>query len=591
MQLSRSNPLRISQARTLTFTVLAAAWIAAAAAGSEALAQDRKVEEPPPKFEPPAKPREAAPPTPPRVEPPAKPRDVAPPTPSSPRVAPPAKPRDVAPPTPPSPKAEPPARRVPPSRPPVLDDDARIPKGVPPARDGGGRVTPSKDDRTNGKDRDTRPAPGRGTLTPTTPTTTTPTTPTTPTRPTSRDRDGKGSPAIVEPRVDKPAGDARRGGPLGVDRVDAVAPSPRADKTRVVDSIARRQDRFVSPSVGGVPISLAEPLRAPSSPSAALTEPVTATYTAYVTGISHANGWHPSSRWSSCGPAHVWQPYVCRRGLSISVGFGSGFSFGFFYGTSCAPLVSSWCNPWWDGYASYWTCAPRHCAWGDVWWRNWCRPSWSAWHCWSPHRPWWWSSYAFGPCPWPAWTPSYAYAPIVCATVIPSYTVTTVVTPVSVPVVQPVAPPNPQALWSALAAGYDDNAEDGFAALAAADPRERVWFVGQGFARAFRGETAWAAVIIEQALATDPSSIERVSSDPLLVARLEALERSLAPLTSSGAPSLDAMLVTAASQAARGDLDAAYFTATSAQAEGDRRAGTAALADWLRGEIRRRGMR
>jgi hypothetical protein len=49
------------------------------------------------------------------------------------------------------------------------------------------------------------------------------------------------------------------------------------------------------------------------------------------------------------------------------------------------------------------------------------------------------------------------------------------------------------------------------------------------------------------------------------------------------------MLVTAASQAARGELSAAYFTATSAEAEGDRRAGTATLIDWLRREIRLRG--
>jgi hypothetical protein len=453
----------------------------------------------------------------------------------------------------------------------VLDDDARIPTPPPPARDGRGRVTPTTDDRS--KTRDLPKTDDRA-------------------KPRDLPKFDDRSKTNDLPRVGG-GDDARRARPIGV---DPIAPMPRADTTRVIDTIARKQDRFVSPTVGGVPISLADPLRAPaspsSSPSSSRTEPAAATYTAYVTGVSHANGWHPSSRWSSCGPAHVWQPYVCRRGLSISVGFGSGFSFGFFYGTSCAPLVSSWCNPWWDGYASYWTCAPRHCAWGDVWWSNWCRPAWSAPYCWSPHRPWWWSSYACGPCPWPAWTPSYAYAPIVCATVIPSYTVTTVVSTLPAApavVVQPVAPPNPQALWSALAAGYDDNAEDGFAILAAEDPLERAWFVGQGFARAFRGETAWAAVILDQAFAVDPSSVDRVSRDPLLVARLEALERSLAPLTSGAAPSLDAMLVTAASQAARGDLTAAYFTATSAEAEGDRRAGTATLIDWLRREIRLRG--
>ena len=402
MQPSQSISRSISRhARTTTLATLVGAAMLFAAATADASAQDKKGAEPPVRVAPS---RPATPPPPPAMKPAPAPAPRAPKAePRAPKAAPAAMPRDVAPPPPsmkptpappiratpsrpstqppakrvdpaPAPKRVdpvPPAKRVPPSRPTVLDDDARIPTPPPPARDGRGRVTPSIDDGAK-----TREFPKTNDL------------------PKSRDLPKtEDSPRTKDlPKLvggDEP----RRGRPVGG---DTIAPTPRADTTRIVDTIARKQDRFVSPTVGGVPISLADPLRAPSAASSgsasSRSEPAAAAYTAYVTGVAHANGWHPSSRWSSCGPAHVWQPYVCSRGLSISVGFGSGFSFGFFYGTSCAPLVSSWCNPWWDGYASYWTCAPRHCGWGDLWWRGWCRPSWSVSHSWNPCRPWWWST-------------------------------------------------------------------------------------------------------------------------------------------------------------------------------------------------------
>jgi hypothetical protein len=87
---------------------------------------------------------------------------------------------------------------------------------------------------------------------------------------------------------------------------------------------------------------------------------------------------------------------------------------------------------------------------------------------------------------------------------------------------------------------------------------------------------------------TDPSGVLRTSADPRYVARLEALERSLSPAANGATTQVDALLIIAASQAARGDLSGAYFTATTARAEGDRSMGTAAFIAWLEGELRQR---
>jgi hypothetical protein len=358
--------------------------------------------------------------------------------------------------------------------------------------------------------------------------------------------------------------------------VDSTAPS--------VNTVAKRPDRFVSDTVGGVRVT---PLAQEPAGSAGSTDAggkvinrtvinqttinqttINNAYYQYVDSVSYANGWHPNAHWSSAGPCHVWEPYVCNDGLSISIGFGSGgFSFGFFYGSSSAPLCSSWHNPWWDGYASYWTCAPTYSAWPTPWrsscWRTVCRPHWT---CWSPCGVWWRNYTVWTPCPLPAYTPCYTYSPFVCSTVI--YTQPVVVAPPAPSV------PNPSALWTFLAEGYDTDAEDGFAVLAATYPSEQAWRIGQGFARAFRGETAWASDIIREALLRDPTSIRRTSADPRFLARLDALERSLAQLASGPQPSVDALLVIAAAQAARGDVDGAYFSATTAQAEGDLSAGT-----------------
>jgi hypothetical protein len=308
------------------------------------------------------------------------------------------------------------------------------------------------------------------------------------------------------------------------------------------------------------------------------------TYNRYVTNINYCNGWWPRSHWSSCGPCDVWQPYSCSSGLSVSLGFGSGgFSFGFFYGSSSAPLCSSWCNPWWDGYATCWSAPVGYSSCGYSYWRTtWCDPC----------RPWWNAYYSCGPCPLPAWTPCYTYAPVVYTPVVYQPVVyapaPVVVTPAPVVVTPAPTVPNPSALWTFLAEGYDRDAEDGFAQLAAVEPGRSEWFVGQGFARAFRGETAWGSDILREAFVRDPGSILRTSGDARFVARLDALERSLSPLASSATPSVDALLVIAASQAARGDLSAAYFTATTAQTEGDRSAGTANFVAWLDGELRSR---
>ncbi len=309
------------------------------------------------------------------------------------------------------------------------------------------------------------------------------------------------------------------------------------------------------------------------------------TQSQYVNCVSYNNGWWRGSNWSSCGPCDVWQPYNCSNGSSISIGFGSGgFGFGFFYGSSSAPLCSSWNNPWWDGYATSWNCAPV-----SYGWQRWRNPCWGAsyWNC---SRPWWNSYDGCGPCPLPLWTPVYSYAPIVYTPIAYTPVVYTSVVYAPAPVVVTPAPtlPSPSALWTFLALGYDNDAESGFVALSNVDPLEGEWLVGQGFARAFRGDIALAANTMRQAFAADPSAFMRTTTDARFGARLDSLELTLAPAAQSSPASVDALVVIAASQAARGDLAAAYFSITSAQTDGDLSPGTAAFARWLNLELRRR---
>ena len=298
----------------------------------------------------------------------------------------------------------------------------------------------------------------------------------------------------------------------------------------------------------------------------------------YVRNVSNCNGWNSGSRWSDCGPCPTWQRYDCHDGASFSVGFGFGFSFGFFYGSSCAPLCTSWCNPWWEGYAVSWTCRPAYSRWS-----GWCRTRYTYW---DPCRPWWESWTACGPCPAPAWTPCYTWSP--CYR--PAWYVTAPVYTTAVVYTAPPPPalPNPDAMWTFLADGYDRDAEDGFVLLEAAYPGDERWTMGQAFARAFRSDTVRASDLFRDAFAGDPSAVRRLSADPKFISRLEALERSLAPAAAMQRPSVDVLLVLAATQAARGDLTGAYINATTAEAEGDRSSGTAAFVSWLRAELRQR---
>jgi len=298
------------------------------------------------------------------------------------------------------------------------------------------------------------------------------------------------------------------------------------------------------------------------------------TRTQYANNVALCNGWSSGARWSDCGPCDTWQRYECNDGFALSVGFGSGFSFGFFYGSSCAPLCSSWSNPWWEGYASSWNCAPYSYSYSFAY--GW--------------RPWWNRWNGCGPSPYPAWTPCYTYGPYFAP---PTYTqvYTQVYTPVYIPTVyqtQPPSLPNPDALWAFLADGYDRDAEDGFVLLEAGYPADERWTIGQAIARAFRSDTVGAADLFREAFIADPSAITRTSHDPKFIARLEALERAVEPAASATPPSVDALIVLSASQAARGDLATAYLNATTAQAEGDRSAGAAAFISWLRAELRRR---
>jgi len=347
---------------------------------------------------------------------------------------------------------------------------------------------------------------------------------------------------------------------------ETARPKPPVVQTRDLGKADR--GHFTADSVHGVPVSL----HRDRDGDARVNRPIVIdnrTYNRYVNNVARCNGWSFGARWSDCGPCDAWQPYHCRDGARVSFGFGSGFSFGFYYGTSCAPLCASWCNPWWEGYACSWSCAPY--GWSCA---PWYRPV-----AWNPCRPWWQSWYACGPCPIPTWTPCYAYSvytPVV-------YTQTIYVPPAP----QPPSLPNPDAMWAFLADGYDRDAEDGFILLESAYPADARWTIGQAFARAFRSDTMRAADLVRSSFANDPTAVLRCPSDPKLMSRLEALERSLMPSATAARPSIDALIVLAAAQAARGELREAYLNATTAEAEGDRSRGTTAFVSWLRAELRR----
>ena len=405
---------------------------------------------------------------------------------------------------------------------------------------------------------------------------------TTTTAPTTNTKPHRDEPSIKPsaPRDERPASpSATTKQPPARDASSTNATPRKPERVETTQQAARGSEHFVADTVHGVPVR--KPSEGPSQRGGSHgAEPAVyrerGSNVAYSAGIARCNGWNSGGRWSSCGPCHTWQPYECHSGVSVAIGFGGGFSFGFFYGSSCAPLCSSWANPWWDGYASCWSCGP------DPWCHSWYRPIY--WSPCAPYRPWWDRCYTCGPCPYPAWTPcyTYAWAPVYTPVYYPvTYTTT---------YVAPPAPslPNPDAMWSFLADGYDRDAEEGFILLEAAEPSDQRWVVGQAVARAFRGETARASDLLREAFRRDSSSIDHISHDAKFVARLEALERSLEPLNNATPPHVDALLVTAASQAARGDLSAAYLNATTAQSEGDRSSGTAAFVAWLRAELRRR---
>jgi len=424
--------------------------------------------------------------------------------------------------------------------------------------------------------------------------------PSNPVRPSEARPSDTKSPAVKPPSA-KPA--TTKPDPISKPGIESKAPSPRApSRDPDVSAIARKPSQFLGDEAFGVPLRPASGLgtRSPGQPSGAggrgsgtglpvgtssgnttiqnNTYVTNNTYVQYVNNVSRFNGWWPGGGWSSCGPVQVWQPYVCNDGLSVSIGFGSGgFSFGFFYGSSGAPFCSSWSNPWWEGYCSSWSWRPA-CAWAGPCWPTWCGPWYRGW--WNPCRPLWAANWC-APAPAPCWTPCFTYSPFVCSTVYaPSVTYVSVAPPPA----PPPPPPSPVALFAMLANGYDVDAEAGFAELAAIDPGESAWVLAQGFGRAFRGEVTFGADAIRNGLLRDPSGLLRLSSDARFVGRLEALELTLTPLATGATPSVDAMLLIAATQAARGELSSAFFTASSARGNGDRTPATSAFIAWLQSQ-------
>jgi hypothetical protein len=163
---------------------------------------------------------------------------------------------------------------------------------------------------------------------------------------------------------------------------------------------------------------------------------------------------------------------------------------------------------------------------------------------------------------------------------------TTVVTPAPIVLVEPL--PDPDASWMLLAEGFDADARHDFTRLATAAPGDARFVVGEALALAFAGQTARASDRLRDAFALDAGAMHAIPLEARLAARLESLERALAPLAASRVPSIDALLVLSACQSARGDLATAYFTASQARDLGDRSVGTAESVAWLADAMRQR---
>ena len=309
-----------------------------------------------------------------------------------------------------------------------------------------------------------------------------------------------------------------------------------------------------------------------------------------------------------------------RWGSGFSIGlssWGSGWSFGFSYSNfsyASVPYASGWCAPAWTtncwrpyGYGwrspvwcaprpighSYWFHDPYPTPWRSYAWRPvcWTAPdpcSWSVCHTDPYWTPWWSCTVPTVTCAnWYGTTP-WTLTASVAAPVGGAFVYAPVSTVVAAPVVVVEPLPDPDASWTLLAEGFDTDARHDFTRLSSAEPADARFAVGEALALAFAGQTARASDRLRDAFAIDPGAMHAIPFDARLAARLEALERALAPLASSRVPSIDALLVLSACQSARGDLATAYFTASQARELGDRSVGTAESVAWLADAMRQR---
>jgi hypothetical protein len=312
------------------------------------------------------------------------------------------------------------------------------------------------------------------------------------------------------------------------------------------------------------------------------------------------DGWrHDPWRWCT---SDVWCAPRWSSGWSFAFSsWGGGWSFGVSYSSGWSR--SGWCGPWhdpcgWPAWRPVGWCAPGPFV-GSSWWHDPFATPWRS-ACWRPYawRPVCWT--APDPCSWtvchadPCWTPWWScHAPtVVCASWYGStpwtisVSTTSTLAPAAAVFVAP--PPDPDAAWTLLAEGFDVEARRDFALLGQAAPDDARHAVGEALALAFSGQTARASDRLRDALATDPGAMHAIPMDARLAARLESLERALAPLASSRVPSIDALLLLSACQSARGDLATAYFSASQARELGDRSIGTAESVAWLAEAMRQR---
>ena len=423
-------------------------------------------------------------------------------------------------------------------------------------------------------------------------------------RPTSAPNKGDGD-SIRDPLGDdfgrKPTARPRPGSGDRPSIISDLNKSDRRDRSR--RDLISTDSNPISPKlngdrIGGVKM---KPAKAESVVVSGSTTIVNDNSVNYITNITYKNaswgGHHHKKHWSKpwhggwCAP--VWGPGACwngwdHDGFSFGLGFGSGgFSFSLFYSNWGAPLHSSYCDPWWDGWCGSVVvhCPPRY---------RWCRP------CWSPCGSWYtnYVTYRHVPASW--CTPVYAWTPTCAVPAVttinnnyyydttPAVTSTVYVDPQPATTVVTSLPPTSTAeveAWDLLSNGFPRSSADSFAQLHDANPNNSRALVGYAISLAMLEDIGGASTVMRQALAEDPSLVAVLPLSQQLVERVRLLENSAEVAARQNSMARDALFLLGSWRAMQGRFTEAHLALLNAQASGEDSLAAARLRSWLEGRM------